>query len=315
MSPNDITLRSEVPGDEDAIDVVVCRAFGSMDEANLVRLLRTCCPTFDPGDQMVGHTLFTPADVRLMGRTTRVLAVAPVAVVPERQRQGIGGKMLRYGQELGKLEGYAFAFLCGHPSYYPRFGYKPCFGFASVIIKPDLLPAPAQPLSPWPVQPMDIPWLIECFAAEWSEVDFSWQWGSCLSEWTLVGANALIWRTQDGRRAAYTLGWPGRKRWKMVLADDPALARDAIATIRPESLEHHPSGWLARNVLEPAWSTVTVTPHPAAMACELQDGILQPYLTAVAAGHRPIGACPYPLPFLPFMVVERGESHGNRSGI
>ena len=279
-----IEIRAEAPGDEEAIDTVNCRAFGQMDEAHLVRLLRQSSPGFDrrfsvtafDGDLMVGHTLFNPANIRLMGATVRALAVAPVAVLPEYQRQGIGGQMLAYGHELGKAEGFALAFLCGHPGYYPRHGYKACFGFASVKIDVEKLPEPGCRLHPWPVLAADLPWLMERSAAEWADVDFSWQWGNCLSEWTRPGTNALIWRTDDGRRAAYTLGWPGRKKLKLVLADEPAMARDAIATIKPEALEHHPAGWLARNALDGQWAAAEVKSSGAAMARELQDGVLAP---------------------------------------
>ena len=90
-----IELRCEQPGDEEAVDIVNCRAFHSMDGANIVRLLRQYHPAFDrrysvtawDGARMVGHSLFTPADLRLMGRTVRALAVGPVAVVPQYQRQ------------------------------------------------------------------------------------------------------------------------------------------------------------------------------------------------------------------------------------
>ena len=84
----------------------------------------------------------------------------------------------------------------------------------------------------------------------------------------------------------------------MLLADDPALARDVIATIKPESMDHHPSGWLARNVLEKEWAAAEVKPSKAAMACELEEGALEPYVKAVAAGDRPPGSCVFPLPVM-----------------
>tara|TARA_B100000676_G_scaffold294055_1_gene331609 strand:+ start:390 stop:683 length:294 start_codon:yes stop_codon:yes gene_type:complete len=61
-----------------------------------------------------------------------------------------------------------------------------------------------------------------------------------------------------------------------------------IYHLRPNALEHHPSGWLARTALDPAWSSVECAPSAAAMACELQQGALDDYLAAVGAG-RPIG--------------------------
>ena len=306
MSQNNIKIRSEINGDENAIDMVVCRAFRKMDEAHLVRMIRTHYPAFDrrysvtawEGNKMVGHILFSPANIRLMGKTVKALAVAPVAVIPEKQRCGIGGQMLRFGHELGKRDSFALAFLAGHPSYYPRYGYKPCYGFAKVTINIEALAEPRQKLDCRSVQPSDIPWLVKCFAAEWADVDFSWLWDANMSEWVMPGSNTLMWWTKDNRRAGYTVGWPGGKRWKFVIADDPALARDVIATIRPESLEQHPSGWLARNVLDSEWAKTEVGSNEAAMAYELQEGVLEPYLDALKTKKRLPGFCNWVLPLL-----------------
>ena len=81
-----VKIRSEMAGDEDAIDAVICRAFGRMNESHLVRLLRDHYPGFDrrysltawEGDQMVGHALFTAARIHLVGRTVKALALAPI---------------------------------------------------------------------------------------------------------------------------------------------------------------------------------------------------------------------------------------------
>ena len=306
MTIEDIVIRSERSGDEEAIDLVNCRAFGAMGEPNVVRLLRTYYPAFDTrysitaweAGRMVGHTLCSPADIRLRGETVRALVVAPVAVMPERQRVGIGAKMLAYGHELGARDGFTVAFLAGHPDYYPRHGYVPCYGFAGVTIDRDKLPKPSQKLDPWPVRDSDVPWLVERFAAEWNDVDFAWLWGANFAEWTLPCTHSLVWRTRDGRRAAYTLENRGGNGWKMVLAETPDLARDVLATIRPEALEQHPNGWLARNALDPTWSTAESKVHPAAMARELQAGALKGYAAELEAGSVVPGSCPWPLPFV-----------------
>jgi hypothetical protein len=139
---------------------------------------------------------------------------------------------------------------------------------------------------------------VERFCVEWADVDFSWQWGSSLAEWTYPGVNALIWRTGDGRRAAYTLRVVKGDGLKMLLADDPALARDVIATFKPPSLQHHPSGWLAREALDPRWSRAEAKRSAAAMALELQEGVLAPAINALESGERPPGFCNWPIPFM-----------------
>ena len=77
-----------------------------------------------------------------MGDTVDALALGPVAVVPERQRQGIGGRLLEYSHEIGRRDGFALCFLHGHPSYYPQHGYRACHGFGAVHIDPDTAMSP-----------------------------------------------------------------------------------------------------------------------------------------------------------------------------
>jgi hypothetical protein len=149
-----------------------------------------------------------------------------------------------------------------------------------------------------PVYESDTRWLYDRFMVEWQDVDFAWIWGSLLGEWTFPGTNALVWWTSDGRRAAYTLGMPGKKEYKFILADDPFLAREIIFTIKPEKLEQHPAGWLAQKVLDPHWATIDIRRSNAAMAVELEDGILSPYLQALESGQRYPGTLSEPIMFM-----------------
>ena len=53
------------------------------------------------------------------------VALGPMAVVPEYQRQGIGAKLIEAGNRKIKDAGYPFIIVVGHPAYYPRFGFRP----------------------------------------------------------------------------------------------------------------------------------------------------------------------------------------------
>ena len=310
MNPDCIIVRGERPGDEDRIDAVVSRAFGCMDEANLVRMLRARQPGFDrrlsicawDGNQMVGYTGFIPVDMRLMGGRVPAMAVAPVAVVPGHQGRGIAGMMLRHGHAVGRERGVKLAFLNGHPGYYPRHGYVACFGFCKTVVDHDALPAPSIDLEAWPVRLSDIPWLVECDEREWAEVDFSWPRGSLPAEWSIEGVNAVLWRTRDSRRAAYTLSRPGQRgpgrSLEVILGDDPGLVREVIARLRPGRIDLHPSGWLARHVLEAGWATCEAKASDAAMAIPLVDGVLDEYAAAVESGRHLPGVCNWPVPFM-----------------
>ena len=94
-------IRPEQPADYEAIAQVVQAAFGRENEARLVELLRapeTYIPELalvaEEDGVVVGHIMTTY--VTLEGASTRrVLSLAPLAVVPERQKDGIGGVLMR----------------------------------------------------------------------------------------------------------------------------------------------------------------------------------------------------------------------------
>jgi putative acetyltransferase len=75
--------------------------------------------------RLVGHILFTP--VSLIGTPSRIrfMGLAPVAVLPEFQNQGVGSALVRAGLEACLSSGTELVFVLGHPDYYPRFGFQP----------------------------------------------------------------------------------------------------------------------------------------------------------------------------------------------
>ncbi len=132
MSAFEVAVRAEAPGDEDAIDAVVSKAFlqqlGSDSEVYLVRNLRsrgelvpdlTLVAELDA--RVVGFIAFS--EVTLDGERARGLGLAPVAVDPEYQRAGIGGALIRSGLKRATTAGWRFVVLLGHEQYYPRFGF------------------------------------------------------------------------------------------------------------------------------------------------------------------------------------------------
>lgn len=307
---SNVTCRCERVGYERAIDVAVTRAFCKADEANLVRMLRDRQPGFDrelsicawDGGELVGYLALIPLDMRLMGRRVAAAAVAPVAVVPPRQKQGIGGRMLAFGHARARERGVEVAFLNGHPDYYPRYGYQAHFGFSGTTYKSDMIPDPTVELEAWPVRDEDISWLMECDEREWGDVDFTWPRTGDMQEWAIEGVNAVVWWTSDGRRAAYTMTRAGQRRpgiaFEAILGDDPELVREVIRRQKPSSSPNHPAGWLAREVLDPAWATSEAHAGGAAMAIELADGVLDEYVAAREKGARLPGVCNWPLPFV-----------------
>jgi putative acetyltransferase len=123
-----VGIRREQPGDAAQIREVNELAFGTPLEATIVDAVRglpdsLSLVAIDEGG-IVGHILFTP--VTLDPRASvRLAALAPMSVRPNRQRQGVGGALIRAGVDACRAHGYAAIVLVGHPEYYPRFGFVP----------------------------------------------------------------------------------------------------------------------------------------------------------------------------------------------
>ena len=125
----DYTLRPETPADSPAIRRVNSLAFGRDDEARLVDALRQgdyvrLSLVAEVAGQVVGHILFTDLPILTANGPLSALALAPVAVAPECQRQGIGSGLVRKGLEICKDQGHRIVVVVGHPDFYPRFGFS-----------------------------------------------------------------------------------------------------------------------------------------------------------------------------------------------
>ena len=53
------------------------------------------------------------------------LHLAPMAVAPEFQRQGVGSELLRFALRQATIQSQPL-FVLGPPAYYQRFGFRPC---------------------------------------------------------------------------------------------------------------------------------------------------------------------------------------------
>jgi putative acetyltransferase len=122
-------IRTEEPGDYSKVHTVNAVAFETPAEANLVEVLRKEAHPYislvaEEGEQILGHILFTP--MVLPGHEElKIMGLAPVAVVPEYQREGIGAALIDAGLEKCKEMGFGAVIVLGHMGYYPRFGFTP----------------------------------------------------------------------------------------------------------------------------------------------------------------------------------------------
>lgn len=76
------------------------------------------------GEQAVGHILFTKGWLEGFEELS-VSILAPLAVIPSHQKQGVGGQLIRAGLELLKQQRVDLVFVLGHIEYYPRHGFTP----------------------------------------------------------------------------------------------------------------------------------------------------------------------------------------------
>ena len=139
-------IRKTDESDLNDVLFIETETFGYDKEANLVKALlhdSSAMPVlsllaFNDQEEPVGHILFTK--VRITGvEDTAAAILAPLAIIPDEQAKGIGGKLIKEGLKLLSESGVDLVFVLGHPGYYPRYGFKPAgaLGFEAPYPIPD----------------------------------------------------------------------------------------------------------------------------------------------------------------------------------
>lgn len=130
----EVIYRPETQDDFQEVFEINHKAFGQQNEAKLVNALRNNPNVFIPelsivaskNNAIIGHILFTKINIKNDDKTlNESLAIAPMAVLPEFQKNGIGGQLIRRGLETAKQLGYQSVIVLGHEDYYPKFGFEP----------------------------------------------------------------------------------------------------------------------------------------------------------------------------------------------
>jgi putative acetyltransferase len=128
-----LLIRPEKPEDIPLIYSVHEKTFKRDAEAKLADKLRHACADHlslvaDENGTIAGHIMFTPVLIK-NGKELQGMGLAPMAVLPSRQRCGIGTLLVKSGLQILQDKGCPFVIVLGHPDYYPRFGFQPASRF------------------------------------------------------------------------------------------------------------------------------------------------------------------------------------------
>ena len=125
-----LKIRTEVEKDHERVCEINNLAFQQEDESRLIENIRKS-ENFIPElslvaeieDQIVGHILFSK--VQIIGSSVfESLALAPMAVIPDLQKKGIGTELINKGMKKAKEMGFDSIIVLGHSEYYPKFGFQ-----------------------------------------------------------------------------------------------------------------------------------------------------------------------------------------------
>ncbi|MBD2495978.1 GNAT family N-acetyltransferase [Nostoc sp. FACHB-280] len=126
-----VNIRCETLADYSAIAEVNNLAFGQANEANLIdkirrsdRYIPELSLVAEIDNLIVGHILFSYIDL-VNTETLQVIGLAPLAVHPQFQKQGIGSALAEVGLKIANDKGEVLVIVLGHPHFYNRFGFQP----------------------------------------------------------------------------------------------------------------------------------------------------------------------------------------------
>jgi putative acetyltransferase len=124
-----VEIKGRTAADDAAIRQLNDDTFGGHYESRLIEDLRAA--GLDAvelvaveNDDIVGHILFSVLATTIDRQTVPALALAPMAVRPDRQRRGIGSALVRAGLDLARDRDWRAVIVLGHKGYYPRFGFS-----------------------------------------------------------------------------------------------------------------------------------------------------------------------------------------------
>ncbi len=124
-----ITIREERSSDLKTINEINDLAFGQPQEALVINKIRASGAEIlslvaEIDDRVVGHIFFSPAEIEYNDEKIVGMGLAPMAVLPEFQKKGIGKALINESLNILNKKQTAFIIVLGHPAYYPKFGFE-----------------------------------------------------------------------------------------------------------------------------------------------------------------------------------------------
>ena len=120
-------IRNENESDIEDITNIHDQAFNGPDEGKIVKNLRknnnlTISLIAEINKRIVGHIAYSP----IYSKNEEIIGIglAPVAVLPSYQKQGVGSNLINKGNEMALSKGFKKIFVLGDPAYYCRFGFE-----------------------------------------------------------------------------------------------------------------------------------------------------------------------------------------------
>ena len=294
-----INIRPEKPSDYPAVANVHIRAFNNRsEEASIVSLLRhqlgydeeLSLVAVDNG-QIVGHALFMPYTIMFLQQPVAGVCLAPLGILPAYQKQGIGGALMDAGHRVATAKGYSVAFLLGHPSYYPRFGYQTgVYGQSSVTVTRDHLIMSTPGIETRSPQPEDLEALFQLWVYEEQFVDFALRPEPSMNAW--LSPNPTFPETVytlSGQVIGYSRGKPDNPR--VFMANSPESTRAIVSHLLKSNssvtLPLHPASQSRQALpLEPpeikGWEA-------GMLKVLIENTAVRQYLNAIGSGSRPVG--------------------------
>jgi len=175
-----IMIRPETIRDYNAISSLTYTSFINwrprdfVDEPILIDNLRHN-EQFDPdlslvaelNGEIIGHVLLSPFTFYMKGNAKKGLWLAPLGVDPRFQRSGVGSQLMEEAHRVAANKGFDLCLLCGHDTYYPKFGYlNKLFALNSAKITVDPPFLTEQPITERAILRQDLPWVT----SRWLEV-------------------------------------------------------------------------------------------------------------------------------------------------